>query len=458
MKMRAVSRLFVYIFALIVFLSPSSSPTGQELNKERQPFPKFQAHLIDRLPGGYKVGTVDIDRDGKLDVIGLATTPSSLVWYKNPSWEKHVLTSRAKEYIDLAPYDIDRDGRVDMAVAHDFGMSRTSSGGLVHWLRCPEDPSQEWPMHAAGAEPTSHRIRWADIDGDGHKELVNAPIMGRDAKAPFWDVGVNLLWYKIPEPSTQEPWKPNIIDDQLTVIHGISIINWDNDGCDDILTASFEGIHLFQPRRQATPHLSGSVAPATGNDQASARSQPFAQQSIGTAWSKTRLGAGEQVNRDRRGSSEIAAGKIGSENRRFLAAIEPWHGNNIVVYTPDSGSNTLWRRSVIDGTFNEGHALTCADLDADGDDEIIAGYRGKGYSLYIYDCQDSTGDTWKRITLDEGDMAASGLDIADVNRDGRLDVICVGTATSNIKWYENSGAVQRNIESEEADKLENLDQ
>ncbi len=140
-------------------------------------------------------------------------------------------------------------------------------------------------MYAVGAEPTSHRIIWADIDGDERKELVNAPIMGRNAKAPLWEVAVNLIWYEIPEQPTLAPWEPHIIDDQLTVVHGISVIDWDNDGCDDILVASFEGIHLFQPQKQAK----------------------------GVSWTKTKLGVGDQVNREKRGPSEIAAGKIGSE-------------------------------------------------------------------------------------------------------------------------------------------------
>jgi hypothetical protein len=235
--------------------------------------------------------------------------------------------------------------------------------------------------------------------------------MGRNAKAPLWNVGVNFIWYEIPEPPTAEPWKPHIIDDQLTVIHGISIVNWDNDSHDDILLASFEGIHLYQPQVEGDK----------------------------ISWKKTKLGVGEQINPEKRGSSEIALGNLQSKNRRFLASIEPWHGESVVVYTPGSGSDTLWQRSVIDTTFNEGHALVCADLDGDGDDEIVAGYRGKGQSLYVYNCLDSIGKRWERIVLDEGDMAASGLHIADVNNDGRLDVICVGTATSNIKWYENLG-------------------
>jgi len=386
---------------------------GAQAEKRGDVFPKFRAHLVDRLPRGYKVDVADIDRDGKLDLIALATRPACLAWYRNPNWKKHVLFLRAKEYIDLAPYDIDADGRIDLAIAHEFGMSRTDSGGLLHWLRCPQDPTQEWPMYAIGAEPTSHRIKWADIDGDGRKELVNAPIMGRNAKTPLWDIGVHLLWYRVPDPPTTAPWKSHVIDDQLTVVHGICVVDWDHNGCTDILVASFEGVHLYQPQSTADK----------------------------ISWKKTRLGTGSQSNPKKRGSSEIAVGNLGSKDGRFLAAIEPWHGNEVVVYTAGSAPDILWQRSVIDATFNEGHALICADLDADGDDEIIAGYRGKGQSLYIYNCLDSIGKTWERIALDEGDMAASGLQIADINNDGRLDVICVGTATSNIKWYENVGTL-----------------
>jgi hypothetical protein len=409
----SVSFLAAAVSTLAILL-PNAVLSAPETRPVPPAFPSFKAHLVDRFPGGYKVAAVDIDRDGKPDVMALATEPSCLAWYRNPGWEKHVLTSRTKEYIDLAPYDIDGDGRIDLAIADEFGMSRTSSGGLLHWLKCPPDPAGDWPVYAIGAEPTSHRIRWADLNGDGRKELVNAPLMGRDAKAPLWNVGVRLTWYAIPDPPAAEPWKPVIIDNQLTVLHGITVVDWDGDGRDDILTASFEGIHLFQPHGR-------------GNE---------------VSWSKTKIGQGEQSNPARRGSSEIALGRLATGPGRFLAAVEPWHGDKVVVYTPGTDAGALWQRTVIDATFHEGHALTCADLDGDGADEIIAGYRGRGQSLYIYDCTDSVGGRWERIALDEGDMAASGLDVADLNGDGRLDVVCIGTATSNIKWYENLGPAQ----------------
>ena len=402
--------LFPVVMMLAVLLS-SQSLRAQGTQSSSPSFSQFAPHLVGRLPGGYKVAAVNVDRDGKPDVVGLATTPSCLAWYRNPTWERHILTSEAREFIDLAPLDIDGDGRTDLAIADDFGMSRTNSGGLVHWLQCPTDPTQTWPMHAIDAEPTSHRLRWADLDGDGHRELVVAPIMGRNAKAPLWDVGVRLAFYRIPDSPATKPWKPVLIDDRLTVLHGIAIVDWNHDGRDDILAASFEGVHLYQSRGEGDK----------------------------LSWSKSQLGSGAQTDPAKRGSSEIALGRIGRDGGRFLAAIEPWHGDKVIVYTPDSRPDALWRRTVIDASFNEGHALISADLDGDSQDEIVAGYRGKGASLYAYDCRDSLGEKWQRVALDEGDMAASGLDVADINNDGRIDIIAVGTATSNLKWYENLG-------------------
>ena len=49
------------------------------------------------------------------------------------------------------------------------------------------------------------------------------------------------------------------------------------------------------------------------------------------------------------------------------------------------------------------------------------------------------GTTWTRSTLDEGGMAAAGCVAVDLNGDGRVDVACIGTATANLKWYENLG-------------------
>ena len=80
-----------------------------------------------------------------------------------------------------------------------------------------------------------------------------------------------------------------------------------------------------------------------------------------------------------------------------------------------------------------GHALATADLDRDGRDEIVAGYRGKAGRSYIYS---SSGKAWTRQPLDEN-MGAASCAIADLNGDGRPDIACIDSPS--LKWYENLG-------------------
>jgi hypothetical protein len=106
-----------------------------------------------------------------------------------------------------------------------------------------------------------------------------------------------------------------------------------------------------------------------------------------------------------------------------------------VVYTEPQEAG-LWTRHPIDDTFRDGHALVCADLDGDGNDEIVAGFRGPGTSLCVYYAADDSGRRWERQTVDTH-MAASCLAVADINADGRPDLVAIGASTANVKWYEN---------------------
>ena len=198
-----------------------------------------------------------------------------------------------------------------------------------------------------------------------------------------------------------------LIDDSLTVVHGVLVLDWDGDGRDEFLTASREGISLFK----------------------SAGSGEKLQ------WTKHLLTPGMQESNLRRGSSEIGVGNLAG--RRYLATIEPWHGEQVAVYFEDQQTGE-WNRHVIDSSFHDGHALVCADLNGDRNDEIVAGFRGQGTSLYVYYARDAAGKHWERQTLDT-EMAAACVSIADMNGNGRPDVVAVGASTGNVKWYENLG-------------------
>ena len=84
----------------------------------------------------------------------------------------------------------------------------------------------------------------------------------------------------------------------------------------------------------------------------------------------------------------------------------------------------------------DGHTIVTADLNGDGKDEIIAGCRGGPRGVYIYDSKVRHGSG---EPLDEGDMAAAACMALDLNGDKRIDVACIGSATQNLRWYENTG-------------------
>ena len=360
----------------------------------------FREHTIATdLAGGYQVVACDVNHDGKMDLIALASGMTDLVWFENPGWERHVIARNLPRMINLAAWDIDGDGIPEIALAHEFSMRAKESIGIVSILKHNGDPRGPWTVTEIDRLPTSHRLRWADIDGTGKKVLVNAPLTGADAEAPDYRDRVPLVFYRPGD------WKRRIIDDSSEgLVHGITITDWDGDGHDEILSAGFNGIQLYK-------------VGAGGN------------------WNHSLIAKGDPAAWPKSGSSDVAVGHIGRE--RFLAAIEPWHGNQVAVYRANGG---VWQREVIDASLVDGHTIATVDLAGDGADEIVAGFRGKPQRVYIYSFD---GKRWNRQTLDDGGISAAACAVADLNGDGRPDIACIGSATHNLKWYENLGPVKR---------------
>src|SRR5881628_2833059 len=160
----------------VVSLAGAPAPGGQV---------EFRAHDIEtKFPGGYAVGVVDVNQDGKLDVIGTSQRVQELAWYENPTWERHVTADGLAGIVNFAAADIDGDGIPEVAVENGFNMSPASSEGIVWIVRHDGDPRQRWKTQQIDKFPTSHHIAWAHVDGDGKKELINAPLVGAKSAAP----------------------------------------------------------------------------------------------------------------------------------------------------------------------------------------------------------------------------------------------------------------------------------
>lgn len=349
-------------------------------------FAHFDARqLAGDLAGGYQVVITDVNKDGKPDLVALGSQSPDLYWLEAPNWDRHVLATGLKRMINTWPLVTAPDGIPDFLVAHAFENEAARSVGIVSLLTHGADIRQPWTVREIDRLTTSHRIRTAN------GMFINAPLTGAAAKAPDYRDHAPLVAYR------PGMWERELVSkDDEGVVHGIFINDWNRDGRDDILTASFLGIHV-------------NLAQADGT------------------WKRVKIVDGDPAPWPKSGSSDISVGTLGRE--RFLAAIEPWHGNQVAVYRQKAGN---WVRQVIDDSLTDGHTVVTADLNRDGKDEIVAGFRGGKQGVYIY--YEEQG-RWIRQVLSEGAVAAAACAVADLNRDRKPDIACIGAATHNLILY-----------------------
>jgi hypothetical protein len=364
-----------------------------------QDLPRFREHVLARdLKLGYQLVAADLNRDGRKDLIAVDEAATELAWYENqhPTWSRHVLAVNVPRPLNADCWDIDGDGIPEVVLAYRVEPSPEQSVGNVDLLKSGPDVRQPWTPREIDRVPTAHRVRWIDPQGDGKKVLLVAPLVGR-RYPPLFDDPVPIYLYRPGQ------WQRETLSTQPRgILHAINPVSWEGGARQQLLAASHLGLLRLE--------LSGGK------------------------WVATQISPGDPRPFPNCGSSEVRLGKIGKN--RFLAAIEPWHGNQAVVYVPEAEA---WKRVVIEDTMDNGHALAVGDLDGDGRDEIVCGFRGKGFKLWVFQAADARGERWNKTVLDNGDIAAADAVIQDFTGDGKPDIVAIGASTGNLKLYENLG-------------------
>jgi hypothetical protein len=384
-------------------------------------FPTFRPQEIDPRVGEvcYALTVADVDGDGKPDVVAVAN--DAVVWYRNPTWAKLdiIRGGTEKDNVCLQARDLDGDGRVDFALGASWQPSNTKTGGTLQAITRTGAPEGSWRIVPLGSEPTLHRIRFGDVLGTGKPQLVVAPLQGRGTKGPDWGAGsgCRIMVRSVPDNPFAQEWTSEVADDSLHTVHNLQLLDLDGDGRDEVVLAAWEGVFVLRRDSQG-------------------------------AWSRKKLGDGNQASQPNKGASEVKVGRL-RDGKRYVATIEPWHGFQVVVYTPPNSGDGLWERRVVDEPVKWGHAVWCVDLDGDGDDEILIGQRDpnaqagatpKGPGVYAYDPKPGTNPlAFDRQVLDDGGVAVEDLVAADLDGDGRPDVVAGGRASHNVKIYWNLG-------------------
>lgn len=381
---------------------------------------RFPATTIDdKVQIGYGIVLDDVDGDGAKDI--LLADKRQFVWYRNPGgaeaatspWRRHVLVENltVQDNVCLAARDLDGDGKVEIAVGAAWNPSDTVESGSVHYLVPGVDRTQPWTPVELHREPTVHRMHWLHLGGD-HWTLVVAPLHGRGNK-DGQGAGVKLLAYHPPGgnkhladlEAMRGDWRTETLDDTLHMTHNLDVGQWDaSTPAEEIAYIGREGALL--------------LVFADGH------------------WSKRPL---ELVE----GGGEIRFADD-AHHQRLVATIEPMHGDKLVVYRSTyegrgaAHRESIASRDVVDDSYNQGHAIAFGDLLGAGQPQLVAGWRNPnrdglvGVKLYHW----SDGQ-WRSEFIDRGGMATEDLRLADLDGDGRLDVVAAGRATNNLKVYWN---------------------
>jgi hypothetical protein len=100
-------------------------------------------------------------------------------------------------------HDLDGDGKLELALPAGFYFDESSRGGELFLLRQPTSPGDPWPKWQIAADPVVHRVRWGDLDGNGQKELVHAPIFGPGSQGAVQPKPAHLWAFQILQPWRQ---------------------------------------------------------------------------------------------------------------------------------------------------------------------------------------------------------------------------------------------------------------
>ncbi len=304
-----------------------------------------------------------------------------------------------------APIDVDGDGLLDIVSCSWFGKQ-------LEWYRNTWDVSQtgmgptSWPVTVVHKNGNYECGELWDLDGDGQRnEIVPA------VRSTVWyEVGKDkagkqgLIRHVIDGDETKHPW-------------GVGVGDVNGDKRPDVL--------------RPTAWYEAPADPRTGTW-------------IEHPWA---IGGTQDGKADH--TPQILVYDINHDGLNDIVTSVA-HGYGIFWYEQiKRDGEPGWKRHEIDSSWSQAHSLQLADLDADGDLDLVTGKRFMAHNgkdpggneppgVYWYELQRTTTPTWTKhtISFDQGIGSGLNLRVVDLDADGDLDIVVTGK-WGGPAWFEN---------------------
>jgi hypothetical protein len=384
--MRSAIAGFVFAGLVAVLYSQSGRPAD----------PRGQTtFFVHRLSDDHAEGItlLDMNGDGRPDMV------SGAYWYENPGaqggeWKRHQWRT-----VEIVGEFVSDCGEWTVDVNHDGKPDIVTVGWMTDglwWYENPGKPDAVWQRHLIAHTIETEGGWMADLNGDGKPDL---------ALAHYGHEGMFWVDFAGAEPVAHHAG--GAAEDG----HGVGIADIDGDGKPDLLATHgwFRNIDAGHDKWEwhADWNLGDAGFPIIGYD----------------------------VNHD--GKMDLIYGQGHGYGLYWLEQAAP----------AAAGGQRQWTRHAIDTSFSQSHALALADIDGDGEPELITGKRYRGHDggdpgsydplvVYYYKLDSKTGQ-FTRFPISMNGTAGVGTQIiaADLDGDGDVDLATAGK--TGVHFFEN---------------------